>query len=121
LFFQVSDQEPYYGQVTWFQNWHPEKVPSAIERCVNKIGRVSGVLDRWLDGKEYLVGEKCSYANLAFVPWQVWVPRFVGDAFDPAKEFPNVQAWLDRLTSRPGAEAIIRERGEGIASQGRKT
>jgi len=32
LMFQMSGQGPYYGQAVWFTNYHPEKLPSAIER-----------------------------------------------------------------------------------------
>ncbi|KAJ5899714.1 hypothetical protein N7495_004458 [Penicillium taxi] len=42
-FFQASGQGPYYGQACWFKKFHPERVPSALQRCVNEINRVSGI------------------------------------------------------------------------------
>jgi glutathione S-transferase len=69
LMFQVSGQGPYFGQATWFGRFHPEKVPSAVDRYVNEIERVTGVLNKALEGKEWIVGEKCTYADLAFVTW----------------------------------------------------
>jgi glutathione S-transferase len=110
LHFQASGQGPYYGQGYWFRNANPEKIPSAVERYVNEIRRVSGVLDRWLDGREYLVGGRVSFADLAFVPWQLLAQGIVGDAFDLATEFPRLQAWLDGLTARPAVADIIRRR-----------
>ena len=71
LYFQVSGQGPYYGQANWFNVAHPERLPSAIERYKNEIKRVTGVLERVLEGKEWLVGGKCTYADLAFIPWFV--------------------------------------------------
>jgi glutathione S-transferase len=67
LFYQVSGQGPYFGQAVWFTLYHPEKLPSAVDRYVNEIRRVSGVLDRVLQDKEFLVGGKFSYADAAFV------------------------------------------------------
>lgn len=58
IYFQTSGQGPYYGQYYWFQKYHPEKVESAIKRYEDQILRVTSVLDRALEGKEYLVGDK---------------------------------------------------------------
>ena len=48
---------------------HPEKIPSAIERYQKEILRVFGVLDGVLAQREWLVGDKCTVADLSFVPW----------------------------------------------------
>ena len=102
---------PYYGQVVWFKRYHPEKVPSAIERYVKEINRVSGVLDRYLaqqkqkqeqgdsDGP-WLVGNKLSFADIAFIPWQ----RVAGMVLEKDEynenDFPHVKEWLCKMTSR---------------------
>lgn len=54
----VSGQGPYFGQTTWFRKFHPEKVPSARQRYDEQLVRVVGVLDRILQGKTWLVGDK---------------------------------------------------------------
>ena len=50
--FQISGQGPYYGQAFWFAFWHPEKLPSAIERYKKEMKRVMGVLDGVLAEQE---------------------------------------------------------------------
>jgi glutathione S-transferase len=63
---------PYFGQRAWFIFYHPEKnLTSCLDRYGNEIKRVLGVIDAHLKktGTEYLVGDKCTYADLAFVPW----------------------------------------------------
>ena len=60
---------PYFSQSTWFQRYHPEKVPSAIERYNNEIKRVFWVLDSVLSKQKYLVGDKVTIADLSFIPW----------------------------------------------------
>lgn len=53
----------------WFQRYHSEKIPSAIERYNNEIKRVFGVLDGVLSKQKYLVGDKVTIADLSFVQW----------------------------------------------------
>ncbi|OAQ99333.1 hypothetical protein LLEC1_06901 [Akanthomyces lecanii] len=69
LHFQVSGQGPYFGQAVWFAKYHTERLPSAVARYVDEVRRVTGVVDTALRGKEYLVGGRYSYADVAFLPW----------------------------------------------------
>ncbi|KAL5589259.1 hypothetical protein FOVSG1_011126 [Fusarium oxysporum f. sp. vasinfectum] len=118
LMFQVSGQGPYYGQVYFFKHYHSEKVESVIDRFAKEVRRVSAVLDTHLANHEYLVGEKFTYADVAWIPWQVVAGSLVGEELDLAKEFPNLQAWLDRLTSRPAVKKVLAERAERMANRG---
>ncbi|CAG9986255.1 unnamed protein product [Clonostachys byssicola] len=105
LIFQVTGQGPYFGQRTWFTNLPPEKIPSAIERFSNEIKRVLGVLDKALGAepnKEWLVGDRITYADLAFVPWNDLLDATLGVPADKKFEgFPNVKEWHERMTKRP--------------------
>ncbi|KAL5318848.1 hypothetical protein ACEPPN_013915 [Leptodophora sp. 'Broadleaf-Isolate-01'] len=109
LFFQASGQGPYYGQASWFYRYHPEVVVSARERYVKEINRVTGVLEGHLEkvkknsggGDAWIVGDKLSYVDYAWVVWQVIMPLIVGkeEGFNP-KEYPHAQEWMDRLTEQ---------------------
>ena len=120
LHFQMSGQGPYFGQAVWFTRFHPEKVQSAVDRYVKEIRRVSGVLNRILADKEYLVGNKFSYADLAFIPWYLVMGLF---GIDLAQEFPHVEAWLNRQKARPAIAEALKERealfAQQAASQGK--
>jgi glutathione S-transferase len=50
------------------------KLPSAISRYRKEVRRVLGVLNTALEGKKYLVGDKATIADLAFVPWHSIIP-----------------------------------------------
>jgi glutathione S-transferase len=113
LHFQVSGQGPYFGQAVWFTRFHSEKVQSAIDRYVNEIRRVSGVLDRALESKQYLVGDKFSYVDAAFVPWYLIAPSLF--EIDMEKEFPNTGAWLKRVQDRPAIAKSVQDRAEAVA------
>ena len=75
LFFQSSGQGPYFGQAAWFSWYHPEKIPSAVDRYKNEIRRVLGVLDGVLAKQEWLVADKLTVADLSFIPY---VPGLLG-------------------------------------------
>ncbi|KAJ5612147.1 glutathione S-transferase [Penicillium lagena] len=105
LAFQASGQGPYFGQATWFARFHPEKLPSATERYVVEILRVFGVLEEGLarNGTGWLVGDKCTYADLSFVTWAT-----IGEGLlhelnraDRLEEmYPRYTSWLKSLKGR---------------------
>lgn len=113
LFFQVSGQGPYYGQAVFFKKFQP--VPEAHERFVKELHRVTSVLEGWLAEKKkeakagsdgpWLVGDKYSYADLSFIPWQSLIAGIVGEeAFKP-EDYPTVKEWLDKMQARPAIKA----------------
>lgn len=120
LFFQVSGQGPYYGQAVWFTKYHSEKLPSAVERYVKEIARVSGVLEGHLarqkeagvDGP-WLVGGKFSFADLSFLPWQVMLV-FAGKDMYEQDAFPLVKDWIDRMLARPALKKVMDEVNEAM-------
>ncbi|PLB46062.1 putative glutathione S-transferase [Aspergillus steynii IBT 23096] len=116
LHFQMSGQGPYFGQFVWFSVHHAEKIPSAQERYLNEVKRVSGVLDKFLEGREWLVGGKFSYVDAAFLPWFGIMGRFTGDAIDLEKDFPNLDAWLKRLNARPAIAKTQKDRAAAAES-----
>lgn len=115
LFFQASGQGPYYGQAAWFKKFHHEKLPSAVERYVKEAHRVTAVVEGHLtkqretfgeaaiaaSGGPWLVGNKYSYVDLAWVPWQLILPMVLSaeDGLDLDK-YPVVADWLARLNKR---------------------
>ncbi|KAH0592337.1 hypothetical protein MHUMG1_09950 [Metarhizium humberi] len=113
LYFQASGQGPYYGQAAWFKKFHHENLPSALDRYVKEVQRVTGVLEKVLSEKKvspgqdgpWLVGGKCSVADLAFISWQ----NVIGIIFDKTdynlEGYPHVKAWQDRMFARPAVQA----------------
>jgi glutathione S-transferase len=112
LHFQMSGQGPYFGQAVWFSRFHSEKLQSAIDRYINEVRRVSGVLDRALQGKQYLVADKYSFVDAAFVPWYVLAAQF---DLDLEKNYPNLAGWLKRVQERPAIAKSLQDRAEACA------
>ncbi|KAF2456209.1 glutathione S-transferase [Lineolata rhizophorae] len=108
LHFQMSGQGPYFGQGVWFKHFHKENLPSAIERYQNEAKRIFGVLDLHLGRNKtpYLLGDKATYADLAFVPWLWYRERLFGELPDPTPDFPHFAAWAERLMARPSVQKM---------------
>jgi len=109
--FQVSGQGPYFGQAAWFGSFHPEKIPSAIERYQKEIIRVLTVLDGVLAEKKYLVGDKPTIADFVFVPWNKMTGWLL--SYGDSKEFEqqigklsNYQRWTDDITARESVKKV---------------
>ena len=66
---RLRGHSPYFGQVFVFKFFFPEKIPSAIERYQKETVRVIEVLDGVLKDREWLVGGKCTIADLSFITW----------------------------------------------------
>lgn len=116
LFYEVSGQGPYFGQVVWFTLYHPEKLPSAVDPYVNEIRRVSNVLDRVLQDKEFLVGGKFSFADTAFVTWYTIVVLFP-ERINLEADFPRLNSWLERMKLCPAIAKILNDREEAMKAK----
>ncbi|KZO98631.1 thioredoxin-like protein, partial [Calocera viscosa TUFC12733] len=111
LFFQASGQGPYFGQAAWFAHFHPEKIPSAIERYTNEIKRVFGVLDGVLKEREWcrLVGDKMTIADIAFIPWNEGGKGMLSreEGFDLQKQYPALAKWHSALVTNPTIKKVL--------------
>lgn len=109
LFFQSSGQGPYFGQYAWFTIYHPEKIPSAVERYQKEIERVFGVLDGVLAKQDWLVAGKPTIADFAFIQWTALGYIFVKDN-DYKTRFPALNAWKEKLDARPAVKKVWDQR-----------
>jgi len=99
LMWQMGNVGPMFGQNGHFNNYALTKVPYAIERYTNETHRLFGVLEKRLDGRDYVAGDY-SIADMAIYSWVRIFHRLSIDI----EEFPRVKAWLDRIRSRPAVE-----------------
>ncbi|KAF2757431.1 glutathione S-transferase [Pseudovirgaria hyperparasitica] len=114
--FQMSGQGPYTGQKVWFTKFHPEKVPSAVERYGKETVRNIGVIEKQLkkSGGSYLLGNDISYADLMFVPWYWYNAITVPEGTDLDKEFPSWSAWYQKLSERPSVKKAAADRTKAM-------
>jgi GST-like protein len=96
LFWQMAGLGPMLGQNHHFSQYAPEKIPYAIERYVKETSRLYGVLDRRLQGRDFIAGGY-SIADMACYPWIVPHEK----QGQKLEDFPNVKRWFERIAARP--------------------
>jgi glutathione S-transferase len=74
-----------------------ERNAKAGESAKTELHAALGIVERALSGKEYLVGGKFSYADLAIAGYVPFLARLGADL----SPFKNIQAWVGRCTARP--------------------
>ncbi len=99
LMWQMAGFGPMLGQTHHFRIYAPEKIEYAINRYTNEANRLYGVLNRRLEGRDYICGDY-SVADMACIGWaKLWERQGQDIA-----QFPNVKAWIDRMLARPAVQ-----------------
>lgn len=99
LFWQMGGLGPMAGQNHHFTQYAPEKIPYAIDRYVKETSRLYAVLNKHLDGREYIAGEY-SIADMACYPWIVPHER----QQQKLEHFPALQRWFEAIGARPATQ-----------------
>ena len=107
LFWQMGGLGPMAGQNHHFSIYAPEKIPYAIDRYVKETNRLYGVLNRRLEGRDFIAGA-LSIADMACYPWIVPHER-QGQNLD---DFPNIKRWFGAIKARP---AVVTAYAKGAA------
>ena len=90
------------GQANHFRNYAPTLAPDTrytaygTNRYTNEVERLYGVIERGLEGRDYLAGDY-SIADMASWPWVSSNHLFGLNLND----FPRLKAWFDRIKARP--------------------
>ena len=97
---QVAGLGPMAGQSGWFRTHAQQRDVYAMERYTKETARLYGVLDRRLEGRDFIAGDTYSIADIACYPWIV-SHKGHGQSLD---DFPNVKRWFEALRARPATQ-----------------
>ncbi len=104
LFWQVGNQGPLAGQLSHFVNYAPEGAGGyGRARYAREYDRCLGVLERRLEGREWMLGDDYTIADMICWPW-VLIAKPLGAALDP---FPNLSSWRNRIKLRPAVQRAV--------------
>ncbi len=116
LFWQMGGPGPMFGQLGFFHKFagreYEDKRPR--DRYVAESQRLLGVLDARLDGRDWIMGDDYTIADISLLGW---VRNLIG--FYEAGEivgfsnYKHVGAWLERGLARPAVQ-----RGLNIPARG---
>ena len=104
LMFQMGGIGPMFGQVGFFHKFagkdYEDKRP--LERYLGEAKRLLGVLEQRLQGRDWIMGEQYTIADIAIFPWVRCLVGFYGAGeLVGFANFPNVQRVLDAFLARP--------------------
>lgn len=104
MFWQVGGQGPMAGQLSHFVNYAPEgERVYGEKRYAGEYDRLLGVLDRRLEGREWIVGDDYSIADMICWPW-VLIAKPLRATLD---SFPHLSAWRARVKERPAVQRAV--------------
>lgn len=107
LMFQMGGVGPMFGQLGFFHKFagkdYEDKRPR--DRYVNESKRLLGVIDKHLEGKDWMVGNSYSIADIALFPWIANLIGFYGAGeLVEYEQFKNVARVLQQFQARPAVQ-----------------
>ena len=105
--FQMGGIGPMFGQLGFFHKFagreYEDKRPR--DRYVAESKRLLGVLEDRLDGRDWIMGDDYTIADIATLGWVRNLVGFydAGDLVDYAS-LKNVPVWLERGLARPAVQ-----------------
>ncbi|WMT79452.1 glutathione S-transferase C-terminal domain-containing protein [Bradyrhizobium sp. Ash2021] len=114
LFFIATGIGPFSGQAVHFQHAAPEKLAYVINRYRREVERHYEVLDSHLKGRDFIVGNEFSIADISAWGWLDRAPRVLPGEATPLAAFPDLERFFKEIDARP-AVAKARAVGKGHA------
>jgi GST-like protein len=107
VFFQMAFIGPMCGLVGFFHKLAGRDIADKrpLERYRDEAKRLLGVMDARLDGREWIMGDEYTIADISMLGWVRNLIGFYGArelvAFDALKHIPG---WLERGLARPAVQ-----------------
>ena len=104
LMFQMGGVGPMVGQLGHFYKFAADKLtdPYPTDRYVAETKRLLNVLNKRPEGRDYIMGEDFTIADIATFPWIRVIDGFYGaEKVVGLTDYANVTAYVQRCASRP--------------------
>ena len=107
VFFQMASVGPMFGQVGYFHKFAGKEIADKrpLERYRDESKRLLGVLETRLDGRQWIMGDDYTIADISLLGWVRNLVGFYGARelveYDKLKQVP---AWLARGLARPAVQ-----------------
>ena len=107
VFFQMAAVGPMFGQLGFFHKFAGREIEDKrpLERYRNESKRLLGVLETRLSGRDWIMGDDYTIADISLLGWVRNLVGFYGAGelveFDSLKQVP---AWLERGLARPAVQ-----------------
>ena len=107
VFWQMAAVGPMFGQVGFFHKFagreYEDKRPR--DRYVAESRRLLGVLEGRLEGRQWIMGDDYTIADIAILGWvRNLIGFYEAGALVGFGDFPRVADWLERGLARPAVQ-----------------
>lgn len=101
LYWQAANVGPVFGNKLSYTRYMDDVDYAAKAHPLERFGkegrRLSSVLNKRLEGRDYVCGDKLTIADIAIYPWvRGWKWSKIN-----MTDQPNVMSWIDRVRARP--------------------
>lgn len=105
LMFQMGGVGPMFGQLGYFHKFAGKEIddPRPKQRYVDEAKRLLAVVEKELDGKEWIAGEY-SIADIALAPWLNALDYYGTKEITGYNDLTHVPAYVTRFFERPAAQ-----------------
>ncbi|QRG08377.1 glutathione S-transferase N-terminal domain-containing protein [Xanthobacter dioxanivorans] len=107
VFFQMASVGPMFGQLGFFHKFAGREIEDKrpLERYRAETRRLLGVLEGRLDGRDWMMGNDYTIADISLLGWVRNLIGFygAGELVDYAS-LTHVPAWLERGLARPAVQ-----------------
>jgi glutathione S-transferase len=99
MFFEQYDHEPAIAVVRFLVRYSGrEPDPQVIEQRTQQGYRALAAMERGLDGRSFLVGDRMTLADIALYAYT----HVAHEAGFSLADYPAIRAWLERVEAEPG-------------------
>ncbi len=107
VFFQMAGIGPMFGQLGFFHKFAGKAIEDKrpLERYRDETKRLLGVLEKRLEGRDWIMGSDFTIADVSMIGWV----RAIGTFYEATElvgldRMPRVNDWLKRALARPAVE-----------------
>lgn len=107
LFWQMGSAPYLGGGFGHFYKYAPVKIEYCIDRFTMEVKRQLDVLDKQLEGREFICGDEYTIADIAIWPWYgalVLDTVYEAAEFLEAHTYTNVVRWAENIAQRPAVQ-----------------
>ncbi len=101
MFFEQYSLLLYLSRPRLWRMWGVEITPqrqAELDGYFEQGYRALGVMERYLGGREFFVGDRPTVADVALYAY----PRLCHEGGYDLEDYPTVRAWMDRVAALPG-------------------
>ena len=110
LMFQMGGVGPMFGQLGFFLKLGGKDIedPRPRDRYIAEATRLLNVLNQRLEGRDWIMGDAYTIADMAIWPWvRTLIGFYEAGNLVGYDRFTNIQSWMERALARPASQAAL--------------